>query len=198
MLHPDAELFESGAGRGLGVRATALIPAGTITWTLCHLDRVLSPARLASLPPAYQPVVRHFAYRDHEGAYVLCWDAARYMNHSCRANTRGVGPWAQVALRDIEVGEEITCDYGECNLEEELACRCGSPGCRGAVGPADLARLADGSDLEVRLACRRARDVDQPLRPFFEHRSSLLVVLEGRAPPPSIRSLACADAPPAA
>lgn len=189
MLHPDAELFHTGSERGLGVRATARIPTGTVTWTLCALDHVISPAQLMALPPAYHPVVRHFAYRDHEGAHVLCWDAARYMNHSCGANTRGLGHWAQIAVRDIEQGEEITCDYGECNLEQPLACSCGWRHCRGSVGPADLPRLAGAWDREIARATDRARLVHQPLRRFFEDRASLIEVLERRALPASILGL---------
>ncbi|HPP84032.1 MAG TPA: SET domain-containing protein-lysine N-methyltransferase, partial [Rubrivivax sp.] len=37
------------------------------------------------------------------------------------------------ALRAIEPGEEITVDYGETHHEGRLACRCGAPGCRGAL-----------------------------------------------------------------
>jgi uncharacterized protein len=57
----------------------------------------------------------------------------RYVNHSCTPNTymRRVGHRVEFyALRAIEPGEELTCDYGETHHEGKLACRCGSAGCR--------------------------------------------------------------------
>ena len=54
----------------------------------------------------------------------------RYLNHSCEPNAEAVlraGQIVFVALRDIEVGEEITLDYGEEYFElfiKPLGCRC--------------------------------------------------------------------------
>lgn len=63
-------------------------------------------------------------------------DPMRYTNHSCRPNARLCIRQGRVefyALRDIGSGEEITVDYGETHHEGRLACRCGAPGCRGAL-----------------------------------------------------------------
>jgi SET domain-containing protein len=63
-------------------------------------------------------------------------DPMRYTNHSCRANARLCIRQGRVefyALRAIAPGEEITVDYGETHHEGRLACRCGAPGCRGAL-----------------------------------------------------------------
>ena len=63
-------------------------------------------------------------------------DPMRYTNHSCRPNARLCIRQGRVefyALRAITAGEEITVDYGETHHEGRLACRCGSPGCRGAL-----------------------------------------------------------------
>src|SRR4051812_16702356 len=52
----------------------------------------------------------------------------RYVNHSCTPNTymRRVAHRVEFyALRTIEPGEELTCDYGETHHEGKLACRCG-------------------------------------------------------------------------
>lgn len=57
----------------------------------------------------------------------------RFTNHSCTPNAfirtyRGrVEIWA---LRDIEPGEEVTCDYGDSQHDGKLRCRCGSTRCR--------------------------------------------------------------------
>jgi len=63
-------------------------------------------------------------------------DPMRYTNHSCRPNARLCIRQGRVefyALRAIAAGEEITVDYGETHHEGRLACRCGAPGCRGAL-----------------------------------------------------------------
>jgi SET domain-containing protein len=63
-------------------------------------------------------------------------DPMRYTNHSCRPNARLVirnGRVEFYALRAIPPDEEITVDYGETHHEGRLACRCGAPGCRGAL-----------------------------------------------------------------
>lgn len=63
-------------------------------------------------------------------------DPMRYTNHSCRPNARLVirnGRVEFYAARDITPGEEITVDYGQTHHDGKLACRCGAPGCRGAL-----------------------------------------------------------------
>ena len=63
-------------------------------------------------------------------------DPMRFTNHSCQPNARlsiDNGRVEFYALRVIEVGEELTVDYGETHHEGKLACRCGASGCRGAL-----------------------------------------------------------------
>lgn len=63
-------------------------------------------------------------------------DPMRYTNHSCRPNARLVIANGRVeffSLAPIAPGEEITVDYGETHHNGRLACRCGAPGCRGAL-----------------------------------------------------------------
>jgi SET domain-containing protein len=63
-------------------------------------------------------------------------DPMRYTNHSCRPNARLVirdGRVEFYARRAITTGEEITVDYGDTHHEGRLRCRCGAPGCRGAL-----------------------------------------------------------------
>ena len=63
-------------------------------------------------------------------------DPMRFTNHSCRPNARlsiRDGRVEFYALRAIVPGEELTVDYGETHHDGKLACRCGAPGCRGAL-----------------------------------------------------------------
>jgi SET domain-containing protein len=63
-------------------------------------------------------------------------DPMRFTNHSCAPNARLCIRQGRVefyALRPIDPGEEITVDYGETHHDGKLPCRCGAPGCRGAL-----------------------------------------------------------------
>ncbi len=189
MIHPATELVAVDPDIGLGVRATAPIPRGTILWTLDRFDRTFSPEEAAALSPLHRELLEHFGYRDHTGRWILCWDAGRYVNHSCDPAMRGVGPDTMIAMRDLAEGEPVTCDYAECNLDAPLDCRCGAPGCRGRVDGDDLLRFADRWDPLVREAVRAAAAVDQPLWPAVLDPAGLRAILDGRAPVPSLRAV---------
>jgi len=62
-------------------------------------------------------------------------EPADFINHSCSpAAGFGGSPITLVALRDIEVGEEITFDYCmDTSYDMEFDCQCGSPNCRKKV-----------------------------------------------------------------
>lgn len=70
-------------------------------------------------------------------------NAARFINHSCEPNCEAVTRRGRVwiyALRNIEVGEELTYDYGLTGEPEDrdeqrrlYACRCGADTCRGTM-----------------------------------------------------------------
>lgn len=63
-------------------------------------------------------------------------DPLRFTNHSCRPNAVlriRQGRVEFYAMRAIAAGEEITVNYGETHHEGRLACRCGAPGCMGAI-----------------------------------------------------------------
>ncbi|NVB36468.1 SET domain-containing protein-lysine N-methyltransferase [Pseudenhygromyxa sp. WMMC2535] len=189
MIHPDTELFWAGPEVGFGVRATRAIPRGTLTWVRCALDIVLDDASARAMGPSYAALLDRYAYLEADGSRVLCWDHGRYVNHHCDANCRGLGPGAQIAVADIAAGEELTCDYGECNLPWDLACACGSPRCRGTVSPRDLQTHAPRWDEQLREALAEAPGLLQPLLVYIQN-DDLVEVLAGTRRPPGIRSLA--------
>ena len=59
-----------------------------------------------------------------------------FMNHSCDPNTASISG-KRYALRDIEVGEEITFDYAcvgdAANMQVSIKCQCGSSKCRQTI-----------------------------------------------------------------
>jgi len=57
------------------------------------------------------------------------------INHSCDPNLGLLGSMVLVAMRDIEVGEELTFDYATCDDSDydEFDCLCGTTSCRGRI-----------------------------------------------------------------
>lgn len=103
---------------GLGVFTRQFVKAGTPIWRFQPgFDAEFDPASLGMLPDVTRDFLRHYAYLDsRSGKYVLNGDHGRFMNHSDSPNTgAGVaGPNTEVitvALTDLPVGIELTCDY---------------------------------------------------------------------------------------
>ena len=163
MLHPHTKLELIDEHIGYGVVATRRIPAGTITWALDPLDQIIPPSRTDGLPAHLWKVLEHYAYLNQNGEYILCWDFARFMNHSCDPSALAPGVDVEIAVRDIEPGEQITGDYGAYNLERDLACRCGADNCRRTVRRGDFEIYADMWDAKLRAAVARVHEVEQPL-----------------------------------
>ena len=164
-MHPDTRLVVDDEGLGCGVVATRRIPRGTITWVRDALDRAFTPAEIDALPTCYEPLIIQWTFGEHGGTRVLCWDLGRFMNHSCAPNCGGTALGFEIALRDIEPGEELTNDYETFHLDppERFECRCGVPSCRRVVqhGPDPAAVAAVHRRLVV--AAASVRLVEQPL-----------------------------------
>ena len=63
-------------------------------------------------------------------------NGTHYINHSCRPNSYmrvTHGHLLFMALRDIQPGEEITCDYVSTHHPDSYRCRCKAEGCRGTL-----------------------------------------------------------------
>jgi hypothetical protein len=187
MMHPDTELRFINREVGNGVFATRFIPCGTITWALDEFDQVLAPAQVAALAPAQRAQVEEYAYVDARGDYVLCWDLGRYVNHGCDPTSRGIGAACEIAVRDIQPGEQLTSDYAELNITAAFHCRCGSPRCRGVVRADDLLRHGPEWDTVVAAAVPLLERVPQPLEPFVEGDEVLEALRSGRGAVPSRR-----------
>lgn len=119
-MHPDTKLKWISDQKGFGVVATALIPKGTITWVQDELDIVFPPDKPDDLKPLTRELFEKYSFRNNMGEYILCWDVAKYMNHSFRSNCLSTAYNFEVAIRDIQKGEELTDDYGYLNLTESF------------------------------------------------------------------------------
>lgn len=109
---------------GLGLFAAAPVPEGTRVWEFTDgFDQAIPPSQFDRLPAAARAQFLQYSYLDkviHE--YILCADDARFMNHSEEPTLRDAsdGPGDRygysVAARDLEAGEELTCDYREFDI----------------------------------------------------------------------------------
>ncbi len=64
---------------------------------------------------------------DREGAML-------FTNHSCDPNVGVAGQIVFVAMRDIEPGEELTCDWAMTDDDDaSIPCHCGADKCRGTI-----------------------------------------------------------------
>jgi uncharacterized protein len=97
---------------GMGIFADQFIPKGTKTWELKHgFDVIMDTQAIDSLSPPVKEKVLIYAYFDVKlNAYVLCSDDSRFMNHSTDPSINSDGT-VDIAARDIQVGDELTCDY---------------------------------------------------------------------------------------
>lgn len=188
MIHPDSELLFVSPQIGIGVFATKFIPRGTVTWVFDALDQVIPADRAARLPARLEKQLDIYSYRNGRGDRILCWDHARFVNHSCLPTSLAPGLDLEIAVRDIQPGEQITDDYGSLNIDEPFACDCGLSQCRGIVRPDDFERHADIWDDWVSAAFPQIGKVKQPLWDLVKEQSLIEDVLAGKSRVPSCRA----------
>jgi hypothetical protein len=167
MIHPDTELRFISTTIGWGVVATASIPKGTLTWVLDELDHAVSADKAATLPLLLQQVVEKYAYVDIHRGLILCWDHARFTNHSCDPSCTNAGK-ISVANRDIQVGEQLTEDYGSYIGVAPFPCACESNLCRGTVRTEDAPALLAKWETQRKDAFALMGEVRQPLWDLVE------------------------------
>lgn len=167
MIHPHTAVKYIDSDKGYGLVATGFIPCGTITWTLDHLDRVITPVEMEQQDPRYHDILMKYSFRNNRGEYIFCWDNGRYINHSFNSNCCLTPYNFEIAIRDIEAGEELTDDYGYLNIIEPFEA---SPegGERAIVYPDDLLRYAEIWDKKLAAAFPNMLQVEQPLHRFLE------------------------------
>jgi uncharacterized protein len=164
MIHPDTEIKFINQDIGYGVVATRLIPRGTITWALDKLDRIFSPSEIENIEPIYKDILDKYTFRDSNGNSVLCWDNARYVNHSFNSNCITTAYDYEIAVRDIHPGEELTDDYGYLNIEEPFVCLPENGVSRTIVKPDDLLHYHKEWDAKLIEGFRNFDKVPQALK----------------------------------
>jgi SET domain-containing protein len=120
MLTVETYLAQS-ALHGLGVFTKHPIKQGALVSRFMPPFDVHYPPELMNwLTPAEQRYLKHYSYFSRFAhLWILPGDHDRFMNHSDAPNV-GMHPseaTENVALRDIDAGEELTCDYESFDLE---------------------------------------------------------------------------------
>lgn len=119
----DIEVRESPI-EGRGIFALRDFKAGerVVEW---GERKVLSEEALAALSSDERE--RYVSFKN--GQHLLSGEPMRYVNHSCDPNTKPESN-ADVAIRDIRAGEEITSAYLDFESGKQQ-CQCGVEGCKG-------------------------------------------------------------------
>ncbi|MDF0601847.1 SET domain-containing protein-lysine N-methyltransferase [Psychromarinibacter sp. C21-152] len=123
---------------GLGLFCvSAIAPGETVVVKGGHVfDRRTRDELAETLGPAEIQIDDHLFIgpitQEERDASMMC------LNHSCNPNVQIVGQITFRAIRDIEVGEELTFDYATGDDDDwQMDCACGSVGCRGQVSGKD-------------------------------------------------------------
>lgn len=167
MIHPATCVRYIDDRIGHGVFATAFIPKGTILWVTDPLDRVFTSQELDSFHPMQREMVLNHSFRNRDGHFVFCWDHTRYVNHSFEPNSYPTAYGLELAICDIQEGDQITNDYGFLNIIEPFEPVAEGVG-RGIVHPDDLTKYADMWDDTLRQIFPEVTQVDQPLWPILK------------------------------
>lgn len=168
MIHPSTKLVHINDEVGYGVVATDFIPLGTITYVKDDMEIVLEENHHLHFDNRYKDLIEKYSYTDGDGSKVLSWDIAKYVNHSCEFNTLSTGYGFEIAIRDIQPGEQITDDYGMFHIESEMVCLCGADSCRQVIGRNEFLANSGEWDNFVRQALSYFETVSQPLLDFID------------------------------
>jgi hypothetical protein len=168
MIHPKTELRFISNDVGYGVVATEFIPAGTITWVLDKLDREFTQEEFQNMDELYQDILDTYSFRNNKGNLVLCWDSGRFVNHSFNSNCLTTAYDFEIAIRNIQPGEQLTDDYGYLNINEPF--RGIDEGTRRkVVYPDDLLKYYKVWDKKLQKVWDRIPKLDQALRMLVDH-----------------------------
>ncbi len=162
MIHPDTKLEWISEEIGFGLVATKLIPKGTITWVQDELDQVFEPDAPLYLKEAEKEMLEKYSFRNNEGEHILCWDFAKFVNHSFKSNCLSTAYNFEIAIRDIQPGEELTDDYGYLNLIEAFKPKDEGTE-RKIVNPDDTLKCYAEWDKAIAETFPQILNLDQPL-----------------------------------
>jgi len=170
MMHPETEVRVVNQEIGYGVFAKVFIPKGTMVYVKDQFEVRLKEGSLLLNDPRYKEISDKYSYIDAAGTRIISWDHAKYVNHCCNPNTMTTGYGFEIAIKDIQIGDEITDEYGLFNLEREMPLSCKSKPCRLLLSPNDFEKMYPVWDEKVQAALASFNQVEQPLLNFLDRR----------------------------
>ena len=189
-MHPDTEIRFISEEIGYGVVSKKIIPKGTITWVQDELDQIYTPKQVGKMEKSSQQMIDKYTFRNNKGNFVLCWDLAKYVNHSFKSNCISTAYDFEIAVRDILPGEELTDDYGYLNITEAFEAK-DEGAVRTTVYPDDLLHFHKEWDADLEDAFSHFDKVEQPLKDLIsaEIQNKMKSILEGHNKMDSILNL---------
>ena len=134
MVHPDT--YTSTTSKGISLFAKRKFKKGEILWVADTTDSIMSFETFLKLSKKHQRQLAHFCYLDSHHKIISPCDNGKYVNHSCSPNCTYLMEFdnISIAIKDIEVGEEITENYC-CYYKhlDDFECKCGAKNCVGAL-----------------------------------------------------------------
>ncbi len=110
--------------QGIGLFADQHISKGSLIWKFRpYFDLCVEKCKILSLSePAKLQFLRYAYLNSQTNMYVLCFDDARYFNHSDNPNCKTIESLddkegVEIAGKDIQKGEELTVNYKEYDAE---------------------------------------------------------------------------------
>jgi len=191
MIHPKTTLKWINDEIGYGVFATEFIPKGSIVYTKDPFEILLSPEMYTNLEVPFREMADKYSYIDENGVRIISWDIARYVNHRCDCNTMSTGYGFEIAIKDIQEGDEITDEYGMFNLDIEMSVSCGCYNCRGTITGEDIFLYHKEWDEKVSDALMSFTAVEQPLLKYVDAETygELMKYINGKAEYKSVLTL---------
>jgi len=167
MIHPNTKLQWINEQIGYGVFATAFIPEGTIVYVQDPLEIVIQQDSPLLQDPNCLPSINKYAYLDEAGNRIISWDNAKYVNHCCHSNTLSTGYGFEIAVRDIQSGEEITDEYALFTSGQSFPLACHFADCRLVFKSEDRVEYGRFWDTQIQAALQRFHTVPQPLSSYI-------------------------------
>jgi hypothetical protein len=130
---------------------------------------VYTPQQAASVDPLMQEYLERYCFINNKGEKVLCWDNAKFVNHSFKSSCMSTAYDFEIAIRDIHPGEELTDDYGYLNVSEPFE-PLDEGTERKVVYPDDILRCHAEWDKAVSDNLGNIAAVNQPLQKFIPQR----------------------------
>lgn len=98
---------------GIGVFSNQFVKKGEVIWIFnSKIDLLIKNSDINNFNSFQEIWFKKYAYFNKEvNKWLLCGDNARFTNHSLNPNTKVVNINTVIAIKDIDINEELTENY---------------------------------------------------------------------------------------